>query len=59
MAKTKSQKNMWNTVTPFSKTLAMILFVSLPIIAFIWGMNIGFDMQRALAHPAVETSYIR
>jgi hypothetical protein len=31
----------WNKVTPYSKALALALFVALPILAFFWGMYYG------------------
>lgn len=29
----------WSTVTPFSKLIAMILFISLPFLGFVMGMR--------------------
>lgn len=59
MAKIKMKKGIWTTVTPLSKTLAFVLFIALPILAFFYGMHVGFDLDEALSAPAVETSYIR
>ncbi|MCA9385696.1 hypothetical protein KC717_03535 [Candidatus Dojkabacteria bacterium] len=42
MAKSKAKKpNPFTTVTPLSRLIALILFVSLPIISLIIGIGIG------------------
>jgi hypothetical protein len=40
------------TVTPLSKTIALIMFTSLPIIAFFFGMN----YQKALTEQSISTT---
>lgn len=58
-SKTKTKTNTWFSVTPLSKAIAVILFISLPILSFLWGINVGFDMHQALSTLAVETVFIR
>lgn len=50
MAKKKTM-NHWNTVTPFSKGLAIALFITLPFLGFYLGMA----YQRMITVPTVET----
>lgn len=53
MAKHKKKNNIWNTVTPLSKTLAMILFITLPFVGFYFGTQ----YQRALDKPYMVDKY--
>lgn len=44
------RKNKFNTVTPFSKTLAMILFITLPFVGF----YLGIQFEKRTAPPPNE-----
>ena len=43
-----------HTVTPLSKTLAIILFIALPIIAFFWGRAYEKIMEANTSQAAVN-----
>lgn len=46
-----AKKNAFNTVTPISKTIALIMFVSFPIIGFF----VGIEYQRAVDQPIIDS----
>lgn len=48
-------KNTWNTVTPLSKTIAMVLFITLPILGFYLGMQ----YQKKLDNPHMKKEHIK
>jgi hypothetical protein len=39
----------WTTVTPFSRILALILFILLPLLTFVVGMKVGIMYEAQLA----------
>ena len=49
-----SKKNRWNTVTPFSKITALVLFVMLPVVAF----YLGVLYQERIDSPLIEDKYV-
>lgn len=44
------KKNSWNTVTPLSKTIALVLFILLPFLGFYLGM----EYQKAIDRPYIK-----
>ena len=48
-----AKKNAFNTVTPLSKAIALIMFVSFPFIGFF----VGMEYQKALDKPLMEKPY--
>jgi hypothetical protein len=47
----------YTTVTPLSKTIALILFIALPFIGFFLGMKYQQEIDM-LARPVLNNSYI-
>ena len=47
----KNKKNAWNTVTPVSKALALIMFVAFPFIGFF----LGIQYQKKLDKPFMNS----
>ncbi len=48
----------WNTVTPFSKYAALLIFITLPFVAFWVGMNYGPEkiiIQKEIVRIPIET----
>lgn len=55
MKKQKSKKKTeFNKVTPFSKTIALFLFIALPIVAFWFGYTRGTEVQDAVCRATHE-----
>lgn len=56
MKKSKTP-NVWTSVTPFSKIVAAILFIALPILAFLWGMRYQLTLDTFVS-PQVQESAV-
>ncbi len=48
----------WSTVTPFSKTLAMIFFIVLPLVTFHLGMKYGVSIVGNIPNSITHTANI-
>jgi len=49
-----AKKNVWNTVTPLSKTLALFLFVTMPFIGFFLGMQLQKELDQPFMRESTE-----
>lgn len=50
-----AKKNVWNTVTPLSKTLAFFLFVTTPFIGFFLGMQLQKELDQPFMRESAES----
>ena len=42
----------WTIVTPFSRLLALALFIILPFLAFLWGANYQANLDHSFVYQA-------
>jgi hypothetical protein len=50
-----AKKNAFNTVTPLSKTIALVMFVAFPFAGF----YLGIQYQKALDRPFMKKDYLK